>query len=657
MAEETKEPPKLEQSEAPAAASSPASTAPATEPSTAVGEVSDAEAKKDDDPHEVFRQLDITPLSPTSPDVAILGGRSGFGFDAELEAPLKENSEATTHVKDLPPTVSVHESEGIREETEVLDNGREPVDMEKVQSTPSSSSSSTACPSSSSCAPRRSHAKPPEIPRMMKKKVDINEWCTLSIGPFQDGIICEILEAWYGIPNDFEHQVDVTEFIRKKYSPKDGLQLSNFNKHFHDPAKGKLKRMVVEYKLTNTKVKPDDVSRAKYSEGTMGHLQLLPAMTTKALANMIGAAVAAGGFAAAKAVTQVSNWTSSDNEKKTVADSGLFQGGFMAWMHFNGIWPTVKYCQNMPDWFEHKAEDMKQTPFIVSNHICYLDGPILAGTFGAPKIIAMKGTLDMPLFGRFGQEIGVIEVDREDKDSRAATIKAITDHYESWKPGQRPLLLFPEGRTSNGDSLLPFKKGAFIPGGAVRPVVLHYTGNWHPANTNFKETSSGEVVATGDGEWMEQFFGTMVHSLTIKVLPPYRPSAEELENAQLYADNVREVMDEAYLTLREELENRPESGWQATKDASKDLMEDISTFASGAWSRLSSIVVGQSVSEPHSTSATSSSRKSAEKQALHPRMRTRPSLQEYRVPPPSSSVILNKADLRRELGVAMADSV
>ena len=48
---------------------------------------------------------------------------------------------------------------------------------------------------------------------------------------------------------------------------------------------------------------------------------------------------------------------------------------------------------------------------------------------------------------------------------------------------QRPMLLFPEGTTTNGRYLLPFKSGAFLAGYPVQPVILHYqqAGPLHPS--------------------------------------------------------------------------------------------------------------------------------------------------------------------------------
>merc|ERR1719377_327278 len=81
----------------------------------------------------------------------------------------------------------------------------------------------------------------------------------------------------------------------------------------------------------------------------------------------------------------------------------------------------------------------------------------------------------------------MIWVDRADPSSRLAAKQAIVEHVEQWNNGDRPLLIWPEGECSNGRGLKDFKAGAFSPGVAVRPVIIKYTGDWDPANVNFRE--------------------------------------------------------------------------------------------------------------------------------------------------------------------------
>ncbi|CAE7427291.1 lpcat1, partial [Symbiodinium natans] len=173
-------------------------------------------------------------------------------------------------------------------------------------------------------------------------------------------------------------------------------------------------------------------------------------------------------------------------------------------------------------------------------------------------------------------------VDRSDPKSRSATIKAIEDHVASWKHGKQPLLLFPEGTTSNGESLLEFKKGAFVPGVAVRPAVLCYTGSWDPASVHYRANDDGKIQAIGDTEWAEQFLGHMMHSVRIRVLPPYVPSEEEKQDPLLFAKNVREVMTQAHGELRAEAQReKTESerrSLQAYAHRGVEAVEDMFRF-------------------------------------------------------------------------------
>ena len=197
-------------------------------------------------------------------------------------------------------------------------------------------------------------------------------------------------------------------------------------------------------------------------------------------------------------------------------DSRAFHASGWMWLWSNGIFPTVHYeplgragaelAARYRMSRDPKAEQMSLTPIILSNHTSYLDGLILGIVFGAPKIVAKAGCARVPVVGRLLQECGTVFVERGEKGSRQATLDAIAGHCEAWRPGQRPLLIFPEGTTTNGEGMLDFKKGAFIGGLPVRPVLIVYTGQFDPANTSYKMTEKGPVK-TSDAEWVAQFMG------------------------------------------------------------------------------------------------------------------------------------------------------
>lgn len=78
-----------------------------------------------------------------------------------------------------------------------------------------------------------------------------------------------------------------------------------------------------------------------------------------------------------------------------------------------------------------------------------------------------------------------------------AVVQRMTDMAAGRLPGARPLLLFPEGTTTNGSYLLPFKTGAFLAGLPVRPVVIRYGEvRWADACCWLRQRGQGQVQAS-----------------------------------------------------------------------------------------------------------------------------------------------------------------
>ncbi|CAJ1337809.1 unnamed protein product [Effrenium voratum] len=172
-----------------------------------------------------------------------------------------------------------------------------------------------------------------------------------------------------------------------------------------------------------------------------------------------------------------------------VADSVVFKAGCYSFIYANGIFPTV-VCDYgngrvgpLPSSEAAQQAMLRTTPLMVSNHMSYLDALILPLALQMPKFMSMSSVKNAPLFGTLGEDLEYIWVNRGSKDSRGAAMQAIDQHVKSWKPGDRPLMIFPEGTTTNGTAILEFKQGAFFSGAPVRPVLLKYTGSWHPAVT------------------------------------------------------------------------------------------------------------------------------------------------------------------------------
>lgn len=298
-----------------------------------------------------------------------------------------------------------------------------------------------------------------------------------------------------------------------------------------------------------------DVCRGTIKRTALERMSMLPPALVRAAGNIVGGTVAASGYAFGKLGSAV-------GAGKAV-DSTPFKTGAKAWMYSNGIFPKVVYEPlgdgNAVPESGCPEKNPGLTPVLVANHTAYLDGLILAVEFGAPRIVAASGSKGAPIIGDLMREMDVIFVDRSDGNSRQNTLNAIGEHCDGWAPGSRPLLIFPEGKTTNGEALLPFKKGAFMAGLPVRPVIMVYTGQWDPACCTYRETADGEKIEVSAAEWGKQFWGHFVHSVHVRVLAPYEPSVAERADPQLYADNVQAHMSLALSRVREEVRR---SSWK-----------------------------------------------------------------------------------------------
>ncbi len=108
----------------------------------------------------------------------------------------------------------------------------------------------------------------------------------------------------------------------------------------------------------------------------------------------------------------------------------------------------------------------------ISNHLGVLDPWILASTM--PMAFAAKAEMaSWPVMGRICRNVGIVFVERS---RRMETTRLVDEIRDRMRHGVR-VLVFPEGTTSRGPDLLPFKTGGFeavagMDDGAVLPIYM-----------------------------------------------------------------------------------------------------------------------------------------------------------------------------------------
>lgn len=95
---------------------------------------------------------------------------------------------------------------------------------------------------------------------------------------------------------------------------------------------------------------------------------------------------------------------------------------------------------------------------IVANHVSYLDIVALSSVAGC-AFVAKKEVASWPLFGTFAKMGATIFVDRERRGAVAEVSGLMRSHLDAGVP----VTLFPEGTSSDGASVLPFRSSLFEP--------------------------------------------------------------------------------------------------------------------------------------------------------------------------------------------------
>eukprot|EP01111_Echinosteliopsis_oligospora_P014258 TRINITY_DN5335_c0_g1_i1.p1 TRINITY_DN5335_c0_g1~~TRINITY_DN5335_c0_g1_i1.p1 ORF type:complete len:344 (-),score=58.40 TRINITY_DN5335_c0_g1_i1:39-1070(-) len=182
----------------------------------------------------------------------------------------------------------------------------------------------------------------------------------------------------------------------------------------------------------------------------------------------------------------------------------------------------------------------KSVPCMVANHMSYID-IIVFSLIEPVSAVAKESVSNYPIVGVLSRAIQCVFVPHAgDSAQRLSGAKTI-DHSETpiARIGQRQipndkttLLIFPEGTTTNGRTIIRFRRGAFTSGHPVQPVV------WRFCNDEFNPVWVDMPIK----KHLFHLLTQPVVPIEITILPPYYPNDDEKKDAQLYADHVQQLM-------------------------------------------------------------------------------------------------------------------
>lgn len=108
-------------------------------------------------------------------------------------------------------------------------------------------------------------------------------------------------------------------------------------------------------------------------------------------------------------------------------------------------------------------------PFLlVANHLSYADIFLLLGTAGG-VFVAKQEIASWPIAGHLCRLVGVVFIDRESKRD----VRRVSGRLEEALAAGRGVIVFPEGTTSDGKGLLPFRT-SLLAGAAAERLPVHW---------------------------------------------------------------------------------------------------------------------------------------------------------------------------------------
>lgn len=212
------------------------------------------------------------------------------------------------------------------------------------------------------------------------------------------------------------------------------------------------------------------------------------------------------------------------------------------------LWRVLRLRNPWPKWFlggiaviagiqtTLTGERMRGRAFYLANHVSWLDIPALAGVSGT-AFVAHDGLATMPLLKWLCEMNDTVFVARHDRASVAAQIAQVRIAIDECEA----LAVFPEGTTSDGTGMLPFKSSLLS---ALEPVPADVTVQ--PVLLDYGEEAA-EISWVGEEHGLDNFKRILARSrpvyLTIRYLPPLTGAA--LTDRKALAAAARSALIEA----------------------------------------------------------------------------------------------------------------
>lgn len=190
--------------------------------------------------------------------------------------------------------------------------------------------------------------------------------------------------------------------------------------------------------------------------------------------------------------------------------------------------------------------EMKGTPpeppfFLVSNHLSYIDIPVyyycLKTTF-----VSKAEVKEWPVVGLMARSLGIIFIDRKRKRDIYRVNTLISDNIND----RQGVILFPEGRTSSGDKIMPFRP-SLLQHPAMEGLHVHYAAIRY-------QTSEKDVPARLSVSWWEdisllEHLIRLASNRSITAQVTFGEKSVKKDNRKILANELQKEVETAFIPM------------------------------------------------------------------------------------------------------------
>ncbi|MCQ2599349.1 MAG: 1-acyl-sn-glycerol-3-phosphate acyltransferase [Alphaproteobacteria bacterium] len=207
--------------------------------------------------------------------------------------------------------------------------------------------------------------------------------------------------------------------------------------------------------------------------------------------------------------------------------------------------------------------DKRRPLMVVSNHISIFEIATFPIAFGG-SFVAKKELRSWPIVGWIAEKFGVIFVDR--RPSHA--VEALRDVQECVTHVKYPMFVFPEGTTTNGAYVKPFKSTLFNfvenSNVVVQPIAMHYrfrNGDVisdndlanHYGYFDNKKIDFGPLATRERSAFMQVFHIMLIGGFRVEITLLPTPSLVGLDRKQI-AEILQKQVSDKYMELKDKTE-------------------------------------------------------------------------------------------------------